>query len=82
MLFSKMLHMITIETIDMSVDLYYGGEPVAVEQPQSLTCPYCGKMGFTETALQEHVTTDHSETSFEVVFTFSLNQLNHNAFLV
>ncbi|XP_054257243.1 E3 ubiquitin-protein ligase KCMF1-like isoform X2 [Macrosteles quadrilineatus] len=48
-------------------DLYYGGEALTVEQPQSFTCPYCGKMGFTETALQEHVTSDHSETSFEVV---------------
>lgn len=49
------------------LDLYYGGEALTVEQPQSFTCPYCGKMGFTEMALQEHVTSDHSETSFEVV---------------
>ncbi|XP_075222850.1 E3 ubiquitin-protein ligase KCMF1-like isoform X2 [Lycorma delicatula] len=48
-------------------DLYYGGEALTIEQPQSFTCPYCGKMGFTETALQEHVTSDHSDTSFEVV---------------
>ncbi|KAG8233391.1 hypothetical protein J437_LFUL013171 [Ladona fulva] len=48
-------------------DLYYGGESLTVEQPQSFTCPYCGKMGFTETTLQEHVTSEHSETSFEVV---------------
>ncbi|XP_046386817.1 E3 ubiquitin-protein ligase KCMF1-like isoform X2 [Ischnura elegans] len=48
-------------------DLYYGGESLSVEQPQSFTCPYCGKMGFTETTLQEHVTSEHSETSFEVV---------------
>uniref|UniRef100_A0A1B6CD46 E3 ubiquitin-protein ligase KCMF1 n=1 Tax=Clastoptera arizonana TaxID=38151 RepID=A0A1B6CD46_9HEMI len=48
-------------------DLYYGGEALTVEQPQSFTCPYCGKMGFTESALQEHVSSDHPETSFEVV---------------
>jgi hypothetical protein len=49
------------------VDLYYGGEALTVEQPQAFTCPYCGKMGFTELTLQEHVTAEHSETSFEVV---------------
>ncbi|XP_033210304.1 E3 ubiquitin-protein ligase KCMF1-like isoform X2 [Belonocnema kinseyi] len=48
-------------------ELYYGGEGVSVEQPQSLTCPYCAKMGFTEATLQEHVTADHPDTSFEVV---------------
>ncbi|TNN53345.1 E3 ubiquitin-protein ligase KCMF1 [Liparis tanakae] len=37
-----------------------------VEQPQSFTCPYCGKMGYTETSLQEHVTSEHAETSTEV----------------
>lgn len=39
----------------------------SVEQPQSFTCPYCGKMGCTETSLQEHVTSEHAETSTEVV---------------
>ncbi|XP_076650986.1 E3 ubiquitin-protein ligase KCMF1 isoform X2 [Halictus rubicundus] len=48
-------------------ELYYGGEGVSIEQPQSLTCPYCTRMGFTETTLQEHVTADHPDTSFEVV---------------
>lgn len=48
-------------------DLYYGGDTFSVEQPQSFTCPYCGKMGFTETSLQEHVTSEHAETSTEVV---------------
>ncbi|XP_042722051.1 E3 ubiquitin-protein ligase KCMF1 [Lagopus leucura] len=50
-------------------DLYYGGEAFSVEQPQSFTCPYCGKMGHTETTLQEHVTSEHAETSTEVVTT-------------
>ncbi|KAL0965786.1 hypothetical protein UPYG_G00285690 [Umbra pygmaea] len=48
-------------------DLYYGGEAFSVEQPQSFSCPYCGKMGYTETSLQEHVTSEHSETSTEVI---------------
>lgn len=38
-----------------------------MEQPQSLTCPYCAKMGFTEATLQEHVAAEHPDTSFEVV---------------
>ncbi|XP_041741517.1 E3 ubiquitin-protein ligase KCMF1 isoform X2 [Coregonus clupeaformis] len=48
-------------------DLYYGGEAFSVEQPQSFSCPYCGKMGYTETSLQEHVTSEHAETSTEVI---------------
>uniref|UniRef100_A0A672IE65 E3 ubiquitin-protein ligase KCMF1 n=1 Tax=Salarias fasciatus TaxID=181472 RepID=A0A672IE65_SALFA len=48
-------------------DLYYGGDTFSVEQPQSFTCPYCGRMGFTETSLQDHVTAEHSETSTEVI---------------
>uniref|UniRef100_A0A023GCH6 RING-type E3 ubiquitin transferase n=1 Tax=Amblyomma triste TaxID=251400 RepID=A0A023GCH6_AMBTT len=48
-------------------DLYYGGEAVSVEQPQSFTCPICGKMGFTELTLQEHASADHTDASSEVV---------------
>ncbi|XP_043247812.1 E3 ubiquitin-protein ligase KCMF1-like isoform X1 [Colletes gigas] len=48
-------------------ELYYGGEGVSIEQPQSLTCPFCTRMGFTEATLQEHVAADHPDTSFEVV---------------
>ncbi|XP_045551353.1 E3 ubiquitin-protein ligase KCMF1 isoform X2 [Salmo salar] len=48
-------------------DLYYGGEALSVEQPQAFTCPYCGRMGYTETSLQEHVATEHTETSSEVI---------------
>ncbi|XP_074933367.1 E3 ubiquitin-protein ligase KCMF1-like isoform X4 [Phalacrocorax aristotelis] len=47
-------------------DLYYGGEAFSVEQPQSFTCPYCGKMGYMETSLQEHVASEHAETSTEI----------------
>lgn len=38
-----------------------------MEQPQAFTCPYCGRMGYTEMSLQEHVAADHAETSTEVV---------------
>ncbi|XP_029573911.1 E3 ubiquitin-protein ligase KCMF1-like [Salmo trutta] len=48
-------------------DLYYGGESFSVEQPQAFTCPFCGRMGYTETSLQEHVTAEHTETSSEVI---------------
>lgn len=49
-------------------ELYYGGEALtSVEQPQSYTCPYCNRMGFTDQMLQEHVTSEHSDLSFEVV---------------
>lgn len=53
--------------VDWLIELYYGGEAFTADQPQSFTCPYCGKMGFTETALQEHVASDHSDASIEVV---------------
>ncbi|CAI9736165.1 E3 ubiquitin-protein ligase KCMF1-like isoform X1 [Octopus vulgaris] len=48
-------------------ELYYGGEALPAEQAQSFTCPYCGKMGFTEATLQEHVTSEHADASTEVV---------------
>lgn len=48
--------------------LYYGGETIAnSDQPQSYTCPLCGRMGFTESTLQQHVAADHADTSLEVV---------------
>lgn len=37
------------------------------EQPQSFTCPYCKKMGFSDSTLLEHVSSEHTETSLEVV---------------
>jgi len=48
-------------------DLYYGGETISIEQPQSFSCPFCSKMGYTEQTLQEHVAADHTDSSFEVV---------------
>ncbi|XP_026332172.1 E3 ubiquitin-protein ligase KCMF1 isoform X2 [Hyposmocoma kahamanoa] len=44
-------------------DLYYGGEALALEQPQAYTCPFCNRMGFTDTALIEHVTAEHADTT-------------------
>ncbi|XP_032522700.2 E3 ubiquitin-protein ligase Kcmf1 isoform X2 [Danaus plexippus] len=48
-------------------DLYYGGETLALEQPQAYTCPFCNRMGFTDTALMEHVTAEHADTTLAVV---------------
>ncbi|XP_022113901.1 E3 ubiquitin-protein ligase Kcmf1 isoform X1 [Pieris rapae] len=48
-------------------DLYYGGEALALEQPQAYTCPFCNRMGFTDTGLMEHVTSDHNDTTVAVV---------------
>lgn len=47
-------------------DLYYGGDAFSAEQPQSFTCPDCGKMAYTETPLHKHVASEHAETSTEV----------------
>lgn len=49
------------------VELYFGGEMLNTEQPQSFTCPFCKKMGFSDATLLEHVSTEHTETSLEVV---------------
>lgn len=37
------------------------------DQPQSFTCPYCGEMGFTESSLSDHVTSQHNDNSTEVI---------------
>ncbi|XP_068155663.1 E3 ubiquitin-protein ligase Kcmf1 [Drosophila tropicalis] len=49
------------------IELYFGGEMLTSDQPQSFTCPYCKKMGFSDVTLLEHVSTEHTETSLEVV---------------
>ena len=62
------LQLIYPHTVFISfTELYYGNEAITLEQAQSFTCPYCGKMGLTETTLQEHVTSEHSDSSVEVV---------------
>ncbi|NP_001191645.2 potassium channel modulatory factor [Aplysia californica] len=48
-------------------DIFYGGEALTAEQPQSYTCPHCSRMGFSESSLHDHVTADHSDTTTEVV---------------
>ncbi|XP_056146897.1 E3 ubiquitin-protein ligase KCMF1-like [Lampris incognitus] len=48
-------------------EMYYGGDPNFIEKPQSFTCPHCGKMGYTEISLEEHVTSEHAESSTEVI---------------
>lgn len=50
------------------IDLYYGGEALALEQPQAYTCPFCNRMGFTDTALLEHVTAEHADTTLAVSY--------------
>lgn len=52
-------------------ELYYGGESsLNSEMPQSFVCPVCGKLGFTETTLVEHVTQEHADACIEsVLFT-------------
>ncbi|XP_017855686.1 PREDICTED: E3 ubiquitin-protein ligase KCMF1 isoform X1 [Drosophila arizonae] len=49
------------------IELYFGGEMLTTDQPQSFTCPYCKKMGFSDATLLEHVSAEHTETSLEVV---------------
>lgn len=48
-------------------ELFYGGETIAADVPQSFTCPFCGRNGLTETSLQEHVASDHADSSSEVI---------------
>ncbi|CAG7833771.1 unnamed protein product [Allacma fusca] len=47
-------------------DLYYGGES-STDQAHSLTCPVCGRFGFTESELHSHVTAEHQNCNTEVV---------------
>lgn len=48
-------------------ELYYSGESYTADQPQSFTCPYCKKMGFSDAALFEHVGAEHTDIGLEVV---------------
>ena len=41
-----------------------------MDQPQSFCCPFCGKLGLTESGLPEHVTTEHPDSTSEVVSFF------------
>lgn len=47
-------------------ELFYSGENAAgIVQPQSLTCPFCGRLGYTETSLVDHVSSAHSDSSHD-----------------
>lgn len=43
-------------------ELFFAGETITSDHPQSLTCPLCGTLGFSETNLLEHVTNEHAST--------------------
>lgn len=61
------LSLLPILLSDLYPDLFYGGESLHHEFPQSYTCPFCGRMGLTETGLHDHVSSDHSDSSTEVI---------------
>ncbi|KAL1117258.1 hypothetical protein AAG570_004584 [Ranatra chinensis] len=48
-------------------ELYYGGEAVDRDRPQSVSCPYCGMSGLTVATLEEHAAAEHSGAGFEVM---------------
>lgn len=48
------------------IEVSYGSGSGSPRQYQSFTCPYCGKKGFSETTLLEHVTAEHSESDSSV----------------
>jgi len=49
------------------VDIFYGGESVSSDHHQSYTCPHCGRLGFTDLLLLEHVGNEHADATAEVV---------------
>lgn len=51
----------------VDADLFYDGENHPSEQPQSLTCPLCGVLGFSEQQLKEHVSKQHKDDSINEV---------------
>ncbi|XP_052852661.1 E3 ubiquitin-protein ligase Kcmf1 [Drosophila gunungcola] len=51
------------------VELYFGGEYISGDPPQSYRCPYCKQWGFTESSFLEHVSTMHPNASTLLVST-------------
>ncbi|KAH7639302.1 E3 ubiquitin-protein ligase KCMF1 isoform X2 [Dermatophagoides farinae] len=49
------------------LDLFFAGENLTNDQPYSFTCPICGRLGFTNATLYEHVNIIHSDNSIQVV---------------
>ncbi|XP_016990070.2 uncharacterized protein LOC108052231 [Drosophila rhopaloa] len=45
------------------VELYFGGEYISSDPPQSYRCPYCKHWGFNESTFLEHVSTMHPNAS-------------------
>ncbi|CAF1449824.1 unnamed protein product, partial [Didymodactylos carnosus] len=48
-------------------DLYYHGERCTVDQPQSLSCPFCSEMGFSYNANMSSSATDTSSSSNDLL---------------
>ncbi len=44
-------------------ELFYGSNIIDFVEQSSFTCPYCGKLGFSEATLCEHITVQHPSTS-------------------
>lgn len=69
-------HTHTPEKSGINTDLFYGGENHPPEQPQALTCPLCGGLGFSEQQLKEHVAKQHKEDRInEVICPLCLENL-------
>ncbi|XP_030376913.1 uncharacterized protein LOC115625848 [Scaptodrosophila lebanonensis] len=45
------------------IELYFGGEYISTDPPQSYRCPYCKIWGFDESTLIEHVSSVHPNAS-------------------
>ncbi|XP_017097086.2 uncharacterized protein [Drosophila bipectinata] len=45
------------------VELYFGGEYISSDPPQSYRCPYCKRWGFNESTFLEHVSAQHVDAS-------------------
>lgn len=43
-------------------ELFYGSNIVDFIEQSSFTCPYCGKLGFSETTLCDHLTLQHAKS--------------------
>lgn len=76
---------VTLKKLLHFLDLFFAGENLNTDQPYSFTCPICGRLGFTNTTLFEHVNILHSDNSIRVVCYFCLfvdgvNVLNNVVF--
>ncbi|KAI7693134.1 E3 ubiquitin-protein ligase KCMF1 [Sarcoptes scabiei] len=49
------------------LNLFFGGESVPADQLFSFTCPICGRLGFTDSTLYDHVSISHIDSTLEVV---------------